>query len=310
MANLVVTLANAASKIRTSKGVTNINPTALSKEIEVLFGGIKTAGADVIEVTHRYRNSGNSPFCVLDLKVKDKNGNLLDRLIGSISDWSSNGKSYTVKSRKPSLNQEMASTVEDVTKKTDKLKNKITEIVDDAKKPTNDKHKLVQGKLDFGDDANVIKDKTGKDNPVGKFKDKFRKGTDNNPVDNNKPQLDDDATKDVKPTGVNKPIISDKDPAPSGQKPIAGVLPPRPEVIRVEPAGIEPHPTQHIPNIRDYEIEALLGSDINTRLKIISELSETGRQALFNPMTGEPNVFWTFNREEAMEYFLKLLGRK
>ena len=48
MANLVVTLANAASKIRTSKGVTNINPTALSKEIEVLFGGIKTAGADVI----------------------------------------------------------------------------------------------------------------------------------------------------------------------------------------------------------------------------------------------------------------------
>ena len=103
MANLVVTLANAASKIRTSKGVTNINPTALSKEIEVLFGGIKTAGADVVEVTHRYRNSGNTPFCVLDLKVKDKNGNLLDRLIGSISDWSSNGKAYSVKSRKPSL---------------------------------------------------------------------------------------------------------------------------------------------------------------------------------------------------------------
>lgn len=304
MANLVVTLAQAASKIKTAKGITNANLSTLSKEMEVLFGALKTDGADVVEITHRFRNTGKSPFCVLDFQVKDKKGKLLDRLIGSISDWSSSGKAYSIKSRKPSLTQETSSVVDDVANKVDKIKDKSKKVIDD-KKPANDKHKYVQGELDFGDDiVNVVKDKTKKDISENKIKDMIGKK-----VDDNKPQLDNNKPKDIKPTSDKKPNIDDKKPVPDGQKPIAGVLPPETQIIEA-PVGLEPHPTQYIPNIRDYEIKALLDDDFNKRLKTINELSQTGRQALFNPMTGEPNVFWTFNREEAVEFFLKLLGRK
>lgn len=303
MGNLVVNFINVVSKTKIARGVAEYAIDVLPKEADVLFGGLKRAGGDLVEVSHRVRNTGKSPYVIFDIQVKNTNGDMIDRKLASISDWKLDGTNYSVKWRQGKLTNSSTTKLADeqkvvkgttdkvFTKDVGKNKKQLTNTVttDTPEKPSGP---IVEREPELPFDKN--------NKPItGKIVDKYSK----KPIDNSKIVQQELPFDKPKP-----PVVPDK--SIPGQKPIAGVLPPEPHVIEVKPAGIEPHPTQHIPNIRDYEMEALFSSDMEKRLKTIVQLSEDGRQALFDPETGKPNVFWTFNREEAVDYFLKLLGRK
>ena len=251
-------LAEASARIRTSKGVTTLLAGVMPKEIGVLFGGLKTSADDVIEITHRFRNTGKRPFCVFDFKVKNGDGNVVDRVLGSVSDWNKTGTAYSVKWRRPEART-----------------SQLTSLVDDIPTPS------------------VVKDVTKvADKPIGGVK----------PVQQqiHEPELPFNFVDDIPTPSVVKDVAKVTD------KPIAGVLPSQ-ETLKVVTTPVK-NEVQGIPNIRDFELEAL--ADPNLRLTTIAELSKTGKQALFNPMTGKPNIFFTYSREEALEYYLRLLGRK
>lgn len=283
------------SHVNLSKGTTVFKGEVPGlKELEMFTTSLKRNSEDVISITHRVRQTGKSPYCVADIQVKDKEGNLVDRLFASLSDWTANGQAYSCKWRKGSIAAKKSEekVAQDIIKKdtkdikpnnetpSDKLQDKV-------------KHKKdgVEQELQFNENNTDVIKKEAKD----------IKPTKDTPTDK---KLQD--KKKSKKDAVEQEIPFDKHNVFPGNE----VPPPRPQVIEYNPNGLEPHPTQYIPNIRDYEIDGLLDKDVQKRLETIAALGKDGRQAFFNPMTGKPNVFWSFNREEALNYFLELLGRK
>ena len=181
----------------------------------------------------------------------------------------------------------------------------------------------------------MVKNKTGKidntnssNNPKDKIKDLKKKDLDNNSNINPKDKVKDiDTNNNVGKNKADKKTKNKKDSKDKQlslnfkkaeentqkdktkrQTPIPGVLPPEPRVIKVEPAGNSKNNTPSIVSVRDYEIDGLL--DPNTRMNTVVEMAKTGRHALFNPSTGKPNIFITPNREDALDFYLRILGRK
>ena len=230
----IVQIMNGVGKVTTSKGVTTMSSKLLPKEIGVLFRELKTEESELVEIAHKVNTKGKSPYCVCDILVKDKQGNILDRLFASIADWTSS--SYSIKWRNGSI----------------------------PAKPGKPPVKNGQTALKETNTKNINNNKPTVEKPGNKPVDKTPNQTE--PI----PGV---------PRPTDKPI---KRPSKEVEvkKPVQQELP-----FDETPAGLVPHDTQYIPNIRDFEIDGLLDKDISKRMETITALQKDRRQALFEPLT-------------------------